>query len=98
MYVHEPYSYLQPVLPTYDTMENYTKGRNVEPVESREEVPLRGLPPDFVWMQVRAGTKMRNVVDYAIRAAEEEDAAVVFSGHGQALNKVISSAEIVKRK
>ncbi len=79
------------------------KGRNVEPQDGDGRPPFSGLPPNFTWMRVGAGTKMRNVVGYAIRVLEEVEegdaaAAVVFSGHGQALNKVVSCAEIVKRK
>ncbi len=83
-------------------MENYAKGRNVEPSpeEDREAVPFRGLPEDFVLVRVRPGTKIRNVLGFALRAAEErgDSAAVVFAGHGQALNKVVSCAEIARRR
>jgi len=84
-------------------MDSYQKGRNVEPVESRETLPFEGLPHDFIWMRVKAGSKLRNVAGAAERAltaaaATEEAAAVVFSGHGQAVGKVVSCAEIIRRR
>jgi len=87
-------------------MEHYVKGQNVEPLESRETVldVFRGLPEDFIWMRVQAGSKLRNVAGAAERAlAAAEDGgspspAAVFSGHGAAVGKVVSCLEIVKRK
>ena len=79
-------------------MDAYTKGENVEPELRREDIPFAGqLPPDFKWMQVKAGSKLRNVIGPAGEALKETG-AVVFSGHGPAVAKVVSCAEIVKRK
>lgn len=33
-------------------MENYQKGRNVEEPLIKENIPIKNLPEDFLWMQV----------------------------------------------
>ncbi|PSN56831.1 Ribonuclease P protein subunit p25-like protein, partial [Blattella germanica] len=50
----------------------------------------------FVNFQVGAGSKMRNLLGYAIKAFKEER-AIVWSGSGAAIGKAISCAEIMKR-
>ncbi len=79
-------------------MENYVKGQNVEPSEDENDVPFDLGQDNFVHVRIKGGTKMRNVVGFVIKSLDEEDSKVVLSGHGPALNKVISCAEVVKRK
>ena len=78
-------------------MEHYEKGQNVEPELTREDIPFPGINPEFKWMQVKAGSKLRNIIGPATEAMKEVG-SVVFSGHGPAVAKVVSCAEIVKRK
>lgn len=33
-------------------MENYFKGKNVEEELRRESIPIKGMPDNFLWMQV----------------------------------------------
>lgn len=91
-----------------DAMDNYVKGRNVEEETTWDDVPFRAAlggdrQDHCVWVKVRGGSKIRNLVPVAERAlAAREDAPpplpVLISGSGPALPKVITIAEIVKRK
>ncbi|XP_066993263.1 ribonuclease P protein subunit p25-like protein [Anabrus simplex] len=78
-------------------MDNYKKGKNIEEPFERDKIPLPGLPAQFIWMQVNGGTKMRNVLDYALKAFKDER-AIVWSGSGAGVGKAISCAEIMKRR
>ncbi|KAK7794690.1 hypothetical protein R5R35_008021 [Gryllus longicercus] len=78
-------------------MENYRKGKNVEEQLEREKIPIPGLPSEFIWMQVSGGSKMRNLLGYAMNAFQDQK-AIVWSGSGPAVSKTISCAEIVKRR
>jgi ribonuclease P/MRP protein subunit RPP25 len=79
-------------------MENYRKGKNVEEELSKEHIPIELLPEKFLWMHVKGGTKVSNVVDYAEKAFKSgEYRSVVWSGSGGGLPKTISCAEIMKR-
>lgn len=78
-------------------MENYRKGRNVEEPLERDRIPIPDLPANFLWMQVRGGSKIRNLVSHAL--AEYKGAkVVVWTGFGQAVGKTITCAEIMKRE
>lgn len=79
-------------------MENYKKGKNVEEELSKEKVPIEILPENFLWMHVKGGTKVPNVIEYAKNAFKSgEYRAVVWSGSGGGVPKTISCAEIMKR-
>ncbi|XP_054287721.1 ribonuclease P protein subunit p25-like protein [Macrosteles quadrilineatus] len=77
-------------------MDKYKKGRNEEEPWEKHLIPISNLPEDFLWMHVNPGTKMRNVLDYAI-AEMKTRRVVVWSGSGAAVGKVISCVEIIKR-
>ncbi|XP_023713320.1 ribonuclease P protein subunit p25-like protein [Cryptotermes secundus] len=79
------------------TMENYSKGKNVEEPLTRDNIPIPALPANFTWMQVSGGSKMRNLLGYAMKAFKEEK-AIVWSGSGAAIGKAISCVEIMKRR
>lgn len=80
-------------------MENYTKGKNVEQEFERDKIPIEGLPDNFLWMQVRGGSKMSNLLNHVTGILEDKTAtAVVWSGVGAAISKTISCAEIIKRQ
>ncbi|XP_049958307.1 ribonuclease P protein subunit p25-like protein isoform X1 [Schistocerca serialis cubense] len=78
-------------------MENYTKGKNVEEPLEKEKIPIPNLPEKFIWMQVTGGSKMRNLLNYALKAFKDER-SIVWSGSGGGMGKAISCAEIVKRR
>lgn len=78
-------------------MDNYKKGKQVEDALDRNKIPIPNLPDDFVWMQVLNGSKMRNLLNFAMKAMDEGK-PIVWTGSGPALGKAISCAEILKRK
>ncbi|KAJ8722782.1 hypothetical protein PYW07_003962 [Mythimna separata] len=80
-------------------MENYSKGKNVEEELERDKIPIKDLPDNFLWMQVKGGSKMANLLSHASGIFEDKAAtAVVWSGAGAAISKAISCAEILKRQ
>ncbi|XP_029174403.1 ribonuclease P protein subunit p25-like protein isoform X2 [Nylanderia fulva] len=69
--------------------------------ESAEEstntkVPIDNLPKKFLWMHVKNGTKIRNVLDYALKEFPNYN-SIVWTGIGQGIVKTISCAELFKR-
>ncbi|KAK6617817.1 hypothetical protein RUM43_014045 [Polyplax serrata] len=78
-------------------MDNYKKGARIEEVINKDKIPIPNLPNDFEWMQVSAGSRMRNLLEYATNAMKSGK-AVVWTGIGPSLGKAISCAEILKRK
>lgn len=80
-------------------MENYKKGKNIEEELSQDRIPIENLPEKFLWMHVKGGTKVHNVLEFAEKALNtNEHRAVVWSGSGGGVPKTISCAEIMKRK
>ncbi|CAH0720740.1 unnamed protein product, partial [Brenthis ino] len=80
-------------------MENYFKGKNVEEELERCKIPINNIPNNFLWMQVKGGSKMTNLISHAAGIIEDKAAtAVVWSGAGVAIAKAISCAEILKRQ
>lgn len=78
-------------------MENYKKGKNVEEEMTQDTIPI-DLPEKFLWMHVKGGTKVSNVVEFAEKAFESgEYRSVVWSGSGGGVPKTISCSEIMKR-
>lgn len=62
-------------------MENYRKGKNVEEELTKEKIPIEILPENFLWMHVKGGTQISNVVDYAEKALKQgEFCSIVWSG------------------
>ncbi|XP_029437270.1 ribonuclease P protein subunit p25-like protein isoform X2 [Rhinatrema bivittatum] len=78
------------------TMENYRKTKVVEkPFLS----PFTDLPQDTTDMKVRDGSKIRNLMGYAISKMESDPVRqILFSGFGKAVSKTITCVEIMKRK
>lgn len=73
-----------------------------EKLTTREEstsakVPINNLPEKFLWMHVKSGTKIRNVLGYALKEFPSYN-NIVWTGNGHGIAKVISCAEIFKRK
>ncbi|XP_053625116.1 ribonuclease P protein subunit p25-like protein [Plodia interpunctella] len=80
-------------------MENYYKGKNVEEELDRDNIPINGLPDDFLWMQVKGGSKMSNLLTHASGILEDKAVTVVvWSAAGVGIPKAISCAEILKRQ
>ena len=88
---------------SFAEMENYTKGKNVEEDETWESIPFNfescpSVTQDScVWMKVKAGSKMRNLIPMAEKSFKE-NGIVLFSGAGSATTKAVSIAEIIKRR
>ncbi|XP_034478543.1 ribonuclease P protein subunit p25-like protein [Drosophila innubila] len=83
-------------------MMHYRKAENVEQELSKSDLPFENcLPKDhnyFLWMHVKGGTKLSNVVDYAKSALDKgEYRSLVWSGSGGGVIKTISCAEVMKR-
>nr|XP_008191170.2 PREDICTED: ribonuclease P protein subunit p25-like protein [Tribolium castaneum] len=78
-------------------MENYHKGKNVEEPLERDKIPIPNLPENFLWMQVRGGSKIRNLVSHALNEFPSAK-AVVWTGFGQSVGKTVTCAEIMKRE
>ncbi|XP_046484143.1 ribonuclease P protein subunit p25-like protein isoform X1 [Neodiprion pinetum] len=59
-------------------------------------IPIPNLPEKFLWMHVNSGTKIKNVLSYALKEIPGYN-CIVWSGAGQGIGKVITCAEICKR-
>ncbi|XP_057321230.1 ribonuclease P protein subunit p25-like protein [Microplitis mediator] len=66
-------------------------------VKEEEEKPIPGLPEKYLRMQVNAGTKLRNVLKYAIKHFDEFN-SVLWTGTGKGIEKTVTCVEIFKRQ
>ncbi|KAJ8966631.1 hypothetical protein NQ314_003398 [Rhamnusium bicolor] len=78
-------------------MENYCKGKNVEEPLERNRIPIPNLPTNFLWMEVRGGSKIRNLLTHALNEFPKVK-SVVWTGFGSSVGKAITCAEIMKRE
>ncbi|XP_053156106.1 ribonuclease P protein subunit p25-like protein isoform X2 [Hemicordylus capensis] len=77
-------------------MENYQKSKTVE---KPSPPPFTNLPSDIIEMKVKDGSKIRNLMGYAIGKMESDAVRqVLFSGAGKAISKTITCVEIMKRR
>ncbi|NWW51281.1 RPP25 protein, partial [Pedionomus torquatus] len=77
-------------------MENF---RKVRTSEEESPLPFPDLPPDVVEMKVKEGSKIRNLMNFAMAQMELKGRRqIVFSGCGRAVTKTITCVEIMKRK
>uniref|UniRef100_A0A8C4V347 Ribonuclease P and MRP subunit p25 n=1 Tax=Falco tinnunculus TaxID=100819 RepID=A0A8C4V347_FALTI len=77
-------------------MENF---RKVRTSEEESPLPFTDLPPDVVEMKVKEGSKIRNLMNFAMAQMELKGSRqIVFSGCGRAVTKTITCVEIMKRK
>ncbi|NXA41129.1 RPP25 protein, partial [Eudromia elegans] len=77
-------------------MENF---RKVSTSEEESPLPFPELPPGVVEMKVKEGSKIRNLMGFAMAHMEREGSRqIVFSGCGRAVTKTITCVEIMKRK
>ncbi|XP_016991451.1 ribonuclease P protein subunit p25-like protein isoform X2 [Drosophila rhopaloa] len=83
-------------------MMHYRKAENVEKELSKSDLPFEDCMPniqkDILWMHVKGGTKISNVIEFAQAALNKgEHRCVVWSGSGGGVVKTISCAEVLKR-
>jgi len=78
-------------------MDHYYKGENEEESLSRDRVPIVGLPESYGWLEVSGATRVKSVVGSLCKTLRQEK-ALVLSGAGPHTSKVVSLAEIIKRK
>lgn len=77
---------------------HYKKGKNIEEELSQDRIPIEGLPEQFMWMHVKGGSQVFNLIDCAKKALDAgEYRSLVWSGSGGGVGKTISCAEIMKR-
>ncbi|NWI55215.1 RP25L protein, partial [Calyptomena viridis] len=77
-------------------MENYKKTKIVE---KPCPLPFTDLPADIIEMKVKDGSKIRNLMGYAMSKMEQESVRqILFTGSGKAVSKTITCVEIMKRR
>ncbi|XP_009575957.1 PREDICTED: ribonuclease P protein subunit p25-like, partial [Fulmarus glacialis] len=77
---------------TQSRMENF---RKVRTSEEESPLPFPDLPPDVVEMKVKEGSKIRNLMNFAMAQMELKGSRqIVFSGCGRAVTKTITCVEI----
>uniref|UniRef100_UPI00398F85FC ribonuclease P protein subunit p25-like protein n=1 Tax=Pristiophorus japonicus TaxID=55135 RepID=UPI00398F85FC len=77
-------------------MEHY---RKIRKTEEESPLPFENLPADIVEMRVKEGSKIRNLMGFAMGRMElEMTKQIVFSGSGRAVTKTITCVEIMKRR
>ncbi|KAK9873188.1 hypothetical protein WA026_021421 [Henosepilachna vigintioctopunctata] len=80
-------------------MENYIKGKNIEEPLDISKIPIPNLPQDVLWMQIRGGTKLSNVLNHVMKEYENKtDIACLWTGFGPSVGKAVSCAEIMKKE
>ncbi|XP_053093176.1 ribonuclease P protein subunit p25a [Pangasianodon hypophthalmus] len=77
--------------------------RKVTSIGESSPCPIPGLGSGVLEMRVKEGTKIRNLLHFAISRLQGEGhvapiSQVMFTGLGRAITKTITCAEIVKRK
>ena len=78
-------------------MEHYRKGRNEEEELRRDNIPLKDLPLRYGWQEVTGSTRVRADVGALCKILKEEGALVI-SASGANTEKVVTLAEIIKRR
>ncbi|XP_054160252.1 ribonuclease P protein subunit p25-like protein [Oppia nitens] len=81
-------------------MENYTKESVTEVTDDKYQPFGDYCPTNVLQMRVNVGTNCRNIVDYSVKnwMVNDNERHIVFTGSDRACNKVITCAELVKRK
>lgn len=79
-------------------MENLRRVRIM--VEDEEKsLPFKDLHPHVAQMRVKEGSKIRNLVGYALSYMKSEGTRqIIFGAYGRAVTKAITCAEILKRQ
>lgn len=71
--------------------------KNLESEPEDHGIPIPDLPEKFLLMHVKSGTKIRNVLGYALKEFSNYD-SVVWTAAGHGIGKAVSCAELFKRK
>ncbi|CAL7947700.1 unnamed protein product [Xylocopa violacea] len=71
--------------------------RNLESESTDLGIPIPNLPEKLLLMRVKSGTKIRNVLGYALKEFSNYE-NVVWTAAGQGIGKAISCAELFKKK
>uniref|UniRef100_A0A8C8A2M6 Ribonuclease P and MRP subunit p25, b n=1 Tax=Oryzias sinensis TaxID=183150 RepID=A0A8C8A2M6_9TELE len=80
-------------------LEHFDGFRKVCRTEEDSPSPFPGLPPGVLEMRVKEGSKIRNLMGFAMGGVSSAGLRqVVFTGSGRAVTKTITCAEIMKRK
>lgn len=91
-----PLQKMESPAPAQSRMENF---RKVKTSEEESPLPFPDLPSGVVEMKVKEGSKIRNLMGFAMGRMELEDTRqIVFSGCGRAVTKTVTCVEIMKRK
>ncbi|KAL7287996.1 hypothetical protein TKK_0018048 [Trichogramma kaykai] len=72
--------------------------REIAMEDKKKIIPINNLPDKYLTMQVKYGTKIRKVLEYAIKNFSNFNDTIVWEAEGQAIGKAITCAEIFKRK
>ncbi|XP_073506888.1 ribonuclease P protein subunit p25 [Phyllobates terribilis] len=79
-------------------MENLRRVKIIVEDEGKS-LPFKDLHPHVAQMRVKEGSKIRNLVGYALSyMASEGTGQIIFGAYGQAVTKAITCAEILKRQ
>ncbi|XP_076160873.1 ribonuclease P protein subunit p25-like protein isoform X2 [Ptiloglossa arizonensis] len=73
----------------------WTKNLEDEPTEPG--IPIPNAPSKFLLMRVKSGTKIRNVLGYALKEFTNHG-SVVWTAVGHGIGKAVSCAELFKKK
>ncbi|XP_017882328.1 ribonuclease P protein subunit p25-like protein [Ceratina calcarata] len=71
--------------------------KNLQSEPTDHGIPIPNLPEKFLLMHVKSGTKIRNVLGYALKEFSKYD-GVVWTAIGHGIGKAVSCAELFKRK
>ncbi|XP_063786498.1 ribonuclease P protein subunit p25 [Pseudophryne corroboree] len=79
-------------------MENFRRVQIMD-VDDGTLLPFKNLHPHVAQMRVKEGSKIRNLVGYALSyMGSEGTGQIVFSAYGRAVTKAITCVEILKRQ
>ncbi|KAM4748959.1 ribonuclease P protein subunit p25 [Rhinophrynus dorsalis] len=79
-------------------MENFRRVRTLDE-DDEKSLPFKDLRPGVVQMRVKEGSKIRNLIGYAVAHMKSEDnGQIVFSAYGRAVTKAVTCVEILKRQ
>ncbi|XP_066599533.1 ribonuclease P protein subunit p25-like protein isoform X2 [Prorops nasuta] len=79
------------------TKKSCAKNYQLEISDNGPDIPINNLPNNVLKMKVKSGTKIRNVLNYAISHFPKHS-GVVWTGIGLGVVKTISCSELFKRK
>ncbi|KAM4675964.1 ribonuclease P protein subunit p25 [Discoglossus pictus] len=79
-------------------MENFRRVKTLDE-DNGKSLPFKNICPDVVQMKVKEGSKIRNLIGYALGYMGSETAGqIVFTAHGRAVTKAVTCVEILKRQ